>query len=74
MILFAANRGELLKRFLVDDGVGKDSRFWKRADNFNKRYPAGTEERRSVEGVLARKKGLGLRSLARWAMMVGNEV
>ncbi|MSR55926.1 MAG: hypothetical protein EXS09_22035 [Gemmataceae bacterium] len=60
MILFAANRGELLKRFLVEDGVGKDSRFWKLADNLNKLYPPGTEERRWVEGVLARKKGLGL--------------
>lgn len=60
MILFAANRGELLKRFLVEDGVGKDTRFWKLADNLNKLYPPGTEERRWVEGVLARKKGLGL--------------
>ncbi len=60
MILFAANRGELLKRFLVEDGVGKDARFWKLADNLNKLYPTGTEERRWVEGVMARKKGLGL--------------
>lgn len=60
MILFAANRGELLKRFLVEDGVGKDARFWKLADNLNKLYPAGTDERRWIEGVLARKKGLGL--------------
>lgn len=60
MILFAANRGELLKRFLVDDGVGKEARFWKLADNLNKLYPTGTEERRWVEGVLARKRGLGL--------------
>ncbi|TWT30125.1 DNA-processing protein DprA [Blastopirellula retiformator] len=60
MILFAANRGELLKRFLVEDGVGKDERFWKLADNLNKLYPTGTEERRWVEGLLARKKGLGL--------------
>jgi uncharacterized protein (DUF433 family) len=59
MILFAANRSELLKRFLVEDGVGKDARFWKLADNLNKLYPSGTEERRWEEGVLARKKGLG---------------
>lgn len=58
--LFAANRGELLKRFLVDEGIGKDARFWKLADNLNKLYPSGTEERRWIEGVLARKKGLGL--------------
>ena len=60
MILFAANRGELLKRFLVEDSVGKDARFWKLADNLNKLYPPGTDERRWVEGLLARKKGLGL--------------
>lgn len=59
MILFAANRAELLKRFLVEDGVGKDARFWKLADNLNKLYPPGTDERRWIEGVLARKKGLG---------------
>jgi adenine-specific DNA methylase len=59
MILFAANRGELLKRFLVEEGVGKDERFWKLADNLNKLYPPGTDERRWIEGVLARKKGLG---------------
>ena len=60
MILFAANRSEMLKRFLVDDGVGKDARFWKLADNLNKLYPTGTDERRWIEGVLARKKGLSL--------------
>lgn len=60
MILFAAGRGELLKRFLVEEGIGKDPRFWKLADNLNKLYPPGTEERRWIEGVLARKKGLGL--------------
>jgi adenine-specific DNA methylase len=60
MILFAANRGELLKRFLVEDGIGQDPRFWKLADNLNKLYPSGTDERRWIEGVLARKKGLGL--------------
>lgn len=31
MILFGAQRGELLKRFLVEDGVGKDARLWKLA-------------------------------------------
>jgi hypothetical protein len=60
MILFGAQRGELLKRFLVDDGVGKDARFWKLAQSLAALYPPGTDERRWVEGVLARKKGLGL--------------
>ena len=60
MILFGAQRGELLKRFLVEDGVGKDARFWKLAQSLSALYPPGTDERRWVEGVLARKKGLGL--------------
>jgi hypothetical protein len=60
MILFGAQRGELLKRFLVEDGVGKDARFWKLAQSLAALYPPGTDERRWVEGVLARKKGLGL--------------
>ena len=59
MILFGAQRGELLKRFLVDDGVGQDARFWKLAQSLAALYPPGTDERRWVEGVLARKKGLG---------------
>src|SRR5207302_10264614 len=29
MILFAAGRGEALRRLLVDEGVGKDERFWR---------------------------------------------
>ena len=59
MLLFSTGRGEALRRFLVDDGVGKDGRFWRLADSLNKLYPPSTEERRWVEGVLARKKGLG---------------
>jgi hypothetical protein len=60
MILFAAGRGEGLRRFLVDDGVGKDQRFWSLAQSLCALYPSGTDERRWSEGVLARKKGLGL--------------
>ena len=60
MIPFGAQRGELLKRFLVDDAAGKDSRFWTPAQSVAALYPPGTEERRWVESVLARKKGLGL--------------
>ena len=60
MILFAAGRGEALRRFLVDDGVGKDQRFWRLANALAALYPRNTDERRWVEGVLARKKGLGL--------------
>ena len=60
MILFAAGRGEAMKRFLVEDGVGKSAAFWKLAQSLSALYPAGGDEKRWVDGVLARKKGLGL--------------
>lgn len=60
MILFAAGRGEALKRFLVDDGAGQDQRFWRLAQALSALYPASANEKRWVDGVLARKKGLGL--------------
>jgi adenine-specific DNA methylase len=59
MLLFSAGRSEALKRFLVEDGVGRDQRFWRLAQVQAALYPTGTDERRWVEGVLARKKGLG---------------
>lgn len=59
MILFAAGRGEALKRFLVEDGVGRDPRFWSLAQALSALYPTSTSEKRWVDGVLARKKGLG---------------
>ncbi len=60
MILFAAGRGEALKRFLVEDGSGKDQRFWTLAQALSALYPRSSDEKRWVDGVLARKKGLGL--------------
>jgi len=59
MILFAAGRGDATKRFLVDDGVGNDERFWRLANALSALYPSGGDEKRWVDGVLARKKGLG---------------
>lgn len=59
MLLFAAGRSEGLKHFLVDDGVGKNVQFWKLAQALSALYPSGTDEKRWVDGVLARKKGLG---------------
>ncbi len=59
MILFAAGRSEALKRFLVEDGAGRDQRFWRLAQALSALYPGHTEEKRWVDGVLARKKGLG---------------
>ncbi len=60
MILFATGRGEALKRFLVDDGAGNDQRFWRLAQALSALYPVSATEKRWVDGVLARKKGLGL--------------
>ena len=59
MILFAAGRAEALKRFIVEDGVGRDTRFWRLAQALSALYPTAVEEKRWVDGVLARKKGLG---------------
>jgi len=59
MILFAASRSEALKRFLVDDGAGRDQKFWSLAQALSALYPPKCEEKRWVDGVLARKKGLG---------------
>ncbi len=60
MILFAAGRGEAVRRFLVEEGAGQDGKFWKLAQSLSALYPVGTDEKRWVDGVLARKKGLGL--------------
>lgn len=59
MVLFAAGRGEALRRFLVEEGVGRAATFWKLAQSLSALYPAGTDEKRWLDGVLARKKGLG---------------
>jgi hypothetical protein len=59
MILFAAGRSEALKRFLVEEGVGRDSRFWSLAQALSALYPTHTVEKRWIDGVLSRKKGLG---------------
>jgi adenine-specific DNA methylase len=59
MILFAAGRGEALRRFLVDEGVGRDQRFWRLAQVLSYLYPKSSDEKRWIDGVLARKKGLG---------------
>jgi putative DNA methylase len=60
MLLFNSGRSEALKRFLDNDGIGKDANFWQLAQSFSALYPAGTDEKRWVDGLLARKKGLGL--------------
>jgi len=52
MILFAAGCGEALKRFLVEEGVGRDQRFWRLGQALSALYPAGVDEKRWVDGVL----------------------
>jgi putative DNA methylase len=59
MILFAAGRSEALKRFMVEEGAGNDQRFWRLAQALSALYPKNSDEKRWVDGVLARKKGLG---------------
>lgn len=59
MILFAAGRSEALRRFLVEEGAGKDDRFWRLSQSLSALYPHGTDEKRWVDGVLAKKKSFG---------------
>ena len=56
---FAGGRNEALKRFLSEDGVGSDQRFWRLAQALSALYPSHAEEKRWVDGILARKKALG---------------
>ena len=60
MLLFAASRSEALKHFLVEDGIGQDQRFWRLAQSLSALYPSGSEEKRWIDGLLARKRGWGL--------------
>jgi hypothetical protein len=59
MLLFGLGRAEALKRFVVEEGAGSDTRFWKLAQSLSALYPPGIDEKRWIDGVLARKKGLG---------------
>lgn len=60
MILFGSGRGEAVKRLLVEEGIGRNPMFWRLAQALSALYPAGSDEKRWVDGVLARKKSLGL--------------
>jgi len=59
MILFAADRGQALRRFIVEEGIGRDGKFWRLAQALSALYPAASDEKRWVDGVLARKKQFG---------------
>lgn len=56
MLVFAAGQSDVLRRFLNDDRVGKDTRFWALAQSLAALYPEGSDERRWVLGVLARRR------------------
>jgi len=59
MLLFSDGKGDALKRFLTEE-IGQDQNLWKLAQALSALYPPGSDEKRWVDGVLARKKGLGL--------------
>jgi hypothetical protein len=60
MLLFGNGRSEALRRFLVEAGFGNSPYFWRLAQALSALYPSGSDEKRWVDGLLARKKGLGL--------------
>lgn len=59
MLLFGAGGGDTLRRFLNERGAGRDARLWRLAMSLSALYPAGSEEKRWVDGVLLQKKNLG---------------
>jgi hypothetical protein len=59
MLLFGSGRGEAVKTFLLEQGVGRQAQFWGLAQSLSALYPTGTNEKRWVDGVLSRKKGFG---------------
>ena len=59
MLLFADGRSSALRHFIVDEGIGNDDRFWRLAQSLSALYPTHTDEKRWVDGVLARKKSFG---------------
>jgi adenine-specific DNA methylase len=60
MLLFGDGQSGLLRQFLLESGAGTDNRFWELTQALSALYPATTEEKRWADGVLARKKTLGL--------------
>jgi len=59
MLLFAAARSEAMRVFVNAPSVGGNQQFWMLAQALSALYPASCEEKRWVDGLLARKKGLG---------------
>lgn len=59
MLLFAAGRSEAMRAFVNSPSVGGNQQFWMLAQALSALYPASSEEKRWVDGLLARKRGLG---------------
>jgi len=59
MLLFARSQSALLRPFLTETHMAIDQRFWRLAQVLSALYPTNTDEKRWVDGVLAKKKGLG---------------
>jgi putative DNA methylase len=59
MLLFAAGRSEAMRVFVNSPSIGGNQQFWVLAQALSALYPASSDEKRWVDGLLARKKGLG---------------
>ena len=60
MLLFGRGHTALLGPFLNESGMSTNERFWKLAQALSALYPKDSDEKRWVDGVLARKKALGM--------------
>ncbi len=56
MLLFAEGHTEALRRFLVEEGYGRDIQFWRLADALSRLYPVSSREKRLVDGLIVRRK------------------
>lgn len=59
MLLFGRSQTALLRPFLIETRMGNNPRFWRLARALSALYPRGSDEKRWVDGVIGRKKGLG---------------
>ena len=59
MLIFGMRGGDAMMRLLVEYGVGKDTEFWVLAQSLSALYPAGSDEKRWIDGVMYRKRAFG---------------